>query len=121
MLIHASSTWKPEQKEIIKTEPFAPLMPLIEPMPYGAIIGWVKIGRILTTRQWLLERLETKVGNRVMWDNEVWFGDYSEGRYAWEIVQAKLIEPIAGVKGKLNLWNYEDHNQINSLLNNTAQ
>lgn len=107
-LIHASKTWKPEQRELIKKEPFAPLMNIIEPMPFGAIIGWVMPGRILTTEQWLKEQPKIPSGTAVRWDNEVWFGDYSDGRCAWEIVETKLFAyPIENVKGALSLWDYE--------------
>ncbi len=108
MLIHASATWKPEQKEIILTEPFAPLMHLIEPMPMGAIIGWVRVGRILTTEAWLREQPRIPAGTGLPWDNEVWFGDYGDGRCAWEIVEAfPFKNPITGVKGKLSLWDFD--------------
>jgi hypothetical protein len=41
------------------------------------------------------------------WINEYHFGDYSNGRFAWELTDIKkLPEPIAA-KGKQGLWNWE--------------
>lgn len=37
--------------------------------------------------------------------NEFVFGDYSHGRFAWELQDVKRIEPIPA-KGQLGLWNY---------------
>lgn len=34
------------------------------------------------------------------------FGDYTPGRFAWELEDVKQIEPIPA-KGQLNLWNYD--------------
>ncbi|MOA10279.1 hypothetical protein D3C78_1301620 [compost metagenome] len=39
--------------------------------------------------------------------HEYLFGDYSLGRYAWQLTDMiRLQEPIE-VKGKLGLWNYD--------------
>lgn len=37
--------------------------------------------------------------------NEFIFGDYSHGRFAWELQDVRRIEPIPA-KGQLGLWNY---------------
>jgi len=37
--------------------------------------------------------------------NEFAFGNYSEGRFAWDMRETKQIEPIPA-KGRLGLWNY---------------
>jgi hypothetical protein len=42
---------------------------------------------------------------KVVLDNELKFGDYSTGRYAWILEDIKQIKPIS-VKGQLSLWNY---------------
>jgi hypothetical protein len=38
--------------------------------------------------------------------NEFEFGDYSEGRYAWELVDVKVLQKPIPAKGQLGLWNY---------------
>ena len=39
-------------------------------------------------------------------ENELAFGDYSPGRYAWLLEDIKIIEPLAA-KGALGLWEWE--------------
>jgi activating signal cointegrator 1 len=39
-------------------------------------------------------------------DNEYNFGDYSEGRYAWELSNIKLLDKPIPAKGQLSLWEY---------------
>lgn len=44
--------------------------------------------------------------NKVKTDTDEYnFGFYSEGRYAWELKNVKLIDQIK-TKGKLGIWNY---------------
>jgi hypothetical protein len=39
--------------------------------------------------------------------NEFHFGDYSEGRYAWELADVKLLPEPIPAKGQQGLWNWE--------------
>lgn len=40
--------------------------------------------------------------------NEFYFGDYSDGRFAWQLDEVvKLQEPVPA-KGQLSLWNWEE-------------
>lgn len=57
------------------------------------------------------KKYETRSGNQMFGMtraiNEFHFGDYSEGRYAWELADVKqLPEPIRA-KGQQGLWNWE--------------
>lgn len=48
-------------------------------------------------------------GDAEILGNELVFGDYTPGRYAWELADVKqLPEPIS-VKGKQGLWNWENN------------
>lgn len=38
--------------------------------------------------------------------NEVYFGNYSEGRYAWELANLKVFPEPLPAKGKLRLWEW---------------
>lgn len=38
--------------------------------------------------------------------NELMFGDFSQGRYAWELANVRQIEPIPA-KGQQRIWNWE--------------
>ncbi len=39
--------------------------------------------------------------------DEWWFGNYEEGRYAWQLSDVQAIEPVPA-KGQLSLWNWDD-------------
>jgi hypothetical protein len=39
-------------------------------------------------------------------ESEYWFGDYSKGRFAWELLGVHALDEYIPAKGKLNLWEY---------------
>ncbi|MFO1443637.1 hypothetical protein KDN24_10515 [Bacillus sp. Bva_UNVM-123] len=39
--------------------------------------------------------------------DEWWFGDYSEGRYAWELMNLYVLPEPIPAKGLLCLWEWE--------------
>ncbi|GAA0361169.1 hypothetical protein GCM10009540_96120 [Streptomyces turgidiscabies] len=38
---------------------------------------------------------------------EYYFGDYSDGRFAWELTEVKQLPQPIPAKGKQRLWNWE--------------
>jgi len=38
---------------------------------------------------------------------EQYLGDFSAGRFAWELVNAKVLDEPIYCKGKQRIWNYE--------------
>jgi hypothetical protein len=38
--------------------------------------------------------------------NEYYFGNYSDGRFAWEMSDLKMLDKVILAKGKLGLWNF---------------
>ena len=62
-------------------------------LAYGAIIGYADlVGR------YPVEDIKNLAGTERL------FGDWSAGRYAWEIANAHMITPLP-YKGQLGLWN----------------
>jgi activating signal cointegrator 1 len=39
--------------------------------------------------------------------DEWWFGDYTEGRYAWELTNVQVLPKSVPAKGKLSLWEWD--------------
>jgi hypothetical protein len=39
--------------------------------------------------------------------DELYFGDWTPGRYAWELANVKILEKPTPAKGKQGLWNWE--------------
>lgn len=83
----------------------------IDNLPTGVIIAKANLKDCY-------EIYEEHMGNAVLMDknnyqvhwigkdsNEYHFGDYTHGRYAWELKDVEQIEHIPA-KGQLSLWNY---------------
>jgi hypothetical protein len=91
-----------------------------EKLPTGAIVATCQL---VACRQ--VERpsgasgmvwLSRNDGNGIGWGgklpNEYYFGDYSDGRYAWELTDInQLPEPIPA-KGQQGLWNWVDGERL---------
>jgi activating signal cointegrator 1 len=108
LLIHASSTWKRPQKQLIQSSPFNVFIKP-EELVFGAIIGWVEVGEIITTDEWL--KKDEVIQKLNLFRSRYWleelFGDYSYDRWAWEFKSfRKLKEPIV-IPGSLSLWNFD--------------
>lgn len=108
-LIHASLSKK--DSHLMGSRPFSDHMQAIGKIPYGAILGRAKLGRIITTEEWLKEMMNpgnmlNMTCNGDVWRDERCFGDYSAGRYAWELLEVeRFAEPIP-CRGSLSIWNY---------------
>ena len=51
--------------------------------------------------------LETEDGIYLPTEQEELFGDWSPGRYAWEIKNIKILKEPIPAKGKQRLWNWD--------------
>ncbi len=67
---------------------------LLGPVPFGAIIAYAEIVGCYPVDE---------IAN--VTEREKMFGDWSEGRYAWEIQHAVMIEQPIAYRGQLGLWN----------------
>lgn len=91
----------------------------VDNLPTGAVVALVQISEC-----WAIERLESELpappvklnlrsGRCKLWAGylgsslEYLVGDYSSGRYAWELTDInQLLQPIPA-KGQQGLWNWE--------------
>jgi hypothetical protein len=103
LLIHASVSLK--YARLCKSEPFKRRLAQIGELPYGKIIGWVKLGKIITTETWI-NKYKPDVLSEDNCD-EFLFGDYTPNRWAWEILEPVQWEFPIETKGSLSLWDYE--------------
>lgn len=51
--------------------------------------------------------LETEDGIYLPTEQELLFGDWTPGRYAWEVVNVKMLPEPIPAKGHQRLWNWE--------------
>lgn len=106
LLIHASAK-KPSRKERFffeQADYFKDHIDSMEHLPYGAIIGQVNLVAIQETG-WLLQHLEADPYHH--WAKELAFDDYSPGRYAWQLSDARELGYNLPLKGTLGLWEYK--------------
>lgn len=102
-LIHASESRK--YAHLMGQAPFSKHLSRLGALPYGAIIGWAKIGSIMRVEQWRQENLWPGMP-KALWPDEYFFGDYNPGRWAWQITEGGDFGVPTPAKGKLSLWDY---------------
>ncbi|CAI6074776.1 hypothetical protein PAECIP112173_02343 [Paenibacillus sp. JJ-100] len=86
-------------------------------LPTGAVIAKAVLNDVWSINRpygayGLVERLSLDSGRSICWGgympDEYHFGDYSDGRYAWQLDEVvQLHEPVPA-KGQLSLWNWEE-------------
>lgn len=111
--IHAS---KKIDKDVCEMEPFKSVLAkhgyTVSNLPIGAIIATTNLLDCLSisrTHQGYVKldgERKTSYNDPFEDEDEYAFGDYSKGRFAWELVDVKQIEPIPA-KGQQGLWNWE--------------
>lgn len=74
-------------------------------MPTGVILATCKLSNCLKVTENLAMAAFFDNGEMVT-DNEYYFGDFSEGRYAWELQDVQALENPIPAKGQLSLWEY---------------
>lgn len=76
--------------------------------PLGCIIGHAYLGRVMTTHDWVVMHNKIPFGGgdslRAMQEKRL--GDYSAGRFAWELLNVTKFRTPIPAKGMLGLWNY---------------
>ena len=101
MLIHASKNKK--SAPLMGTPPFSNYLIKLGILSYGAIIGRCRVGRIIRTEEWLKE---FKPSQGSPWFEEWHFGDFTPGRWCWEILEPEVFETPIRWPGSLSLWEY---------------
>lgn len=104
--IHAS---KKIDKETCRQEPFKSILTRHgyneKNLPTGSIIATSSINGCYQVLKDTGTSAIIDYGSFMISGNEYHFGDYTKGRFAWELHDIKQIDPIPA-KGQLGLWNY---------------
>lgn len=115
LLIHAAKTWNADLAALSRTEPFASVLRSLGVMwsdtnrpalPFGAIVGRVDVVECYPTEKVRANNEMPFVHDPGNWvavnDQELAFGDYSAGRFAWlcanPVAFARPI-PLRGAQG----------------------
>ncbi|WP_458414545.1 ASCH domain-containing protein [Schinkia sp. CFF1] len=83
-----------------------------EELPTAAIIATVDLVEChKVTADYMSMYDEEKAGTEnglLIEGNEWWFGDYTEGRYAWELTNLYVLPEPIQAKGQLSLWEWKE-------------
>ncbi|ANY67290.1 2-oxoglutarate dehydrogenase E1 [Paenibacillus sp. BIHB 4019] len=75
-------------------------------LPTGAVVATTQLVNCLKSVDTWTDGYELE-GRRFVYSPEYEFGDFTPGRYAWELTEVqRLAEPIAA-KGQQGLWNWD--------------
>lgn len=112
LLIHASKgfpNWS-RAMDLCFTEPFHSVLErhfncdienAFRMLPLGCILGSVTLANVMPTPQ-VADQL-----NHEDDEQELAFGDYSAGRYAWELLNPNPFPVTIPAKGMLGLWEFD--------------
>lgn len=89
--IHASITPHKKDERINK------LLKLVNPM-YGFIICKCNLVNVRLIDEEFIKTLSK---------DEIYYGNYEFGRYAWILEDVKILNNPIKAKGKLSIWNYD--------------
>ncbi|MFD2085975.1 ASCH domain-containing protein [Brevibacillus brevis] len=108
--IHAA---KKVDKEICLEEPFRSVLAkhgyTAENLPVGAVVATSILAACYKTNPFGLSdyvQLVSDEATKSIDGNEFAFGDYSRGRYAWEMTEVQLLADPVPAKGQQGLWNW---------------
>lgn len=75
-------------------------------LPFGKIIAKASLVDCVPITDGIFNTL-TELGYEFA-PNDIYFGDYTPGRYAWVLQNIEPLDEFIPAKGKLNIWNYEE-------------
>ncbi len=74
-------------------------------LPYGCIVATAEL--VDCHKMARDEYNVFRIKNKVISYNELLFGDWTPGRYAWEIAKVKMLNEPIPARGGQRLWNWE--------------
>ncbi len=76
-------------------------------LPLGQIIGFVDLTKIMHTEDWIQKYYSDEMNSMETHPEEILFGDYSDGRFAWQLKEPQLIKSEIKCNGALSIWEYD--------------
>lgn len=115
LLIHAG---KKIEKHICKSEPFFSVLNSnsideLDKLLTGLIIAKCNLIDCVKMSDWELDSSFNAVSatlenGQLIVGNELNFGDYTPGRFAWILDDVEILKEPIPAKGQLGLWNYKE-------------
>lgn len=75
-------------------------------MPTGVVVAIAQLTNCLKSIDTWTDGYELE-GSRLIFSPEYEFGDFTPGRYAWEISNVRMLPEPVPAKGQQGLWNWE--------------
>lgn len=105
LLIHASKGQKVGFDFCLQNEPSIQSLLTFKSLPFGAIIGCVKLEGVHKSETFFCQPEEPSRGKWIqIGEQEKAFGDYSPGRYGWLLSEPVMFNQPIPCKGSLGLW-----------------
>ena len=103
LAIHASKAFGYDEQLLCYSEPFRWVLQsagFVDPiqLPRGAVLA---IARLVGCR-----RVDRRTELPSVLSNEFAFGDFSEGRYLWDLEVLERLSPPQNAKGALGIWHW---------------
>lgn len=99
--IDKEACWQEEIRRALKRHEYDP-----GNLPTGAIVATAELSECLKSVDTWTDGYELE-GRRLIYSPEYEFGDFTPGRYAWELTDVKQLPEPVPAKGKLSIWEWE--------------
>ncbi len=96
--IHAAKGWTKADREFADELREMGVLPADEPLPLGAVLGTVRLDGLIRTHPDIVARHISPT--------EYMLGDYSPGRYGWELGAVERFPDPIPARGALGLWDW---------------
>lgn len=112
LAVHAAKAWRGEYRRLIGTHPaftagLAALGFLADyQIPRGAVLGIIRIDAIYQSRGGVLVDVTSGATIPLPGAPGIYYGDFSDGRYAWRRTVVDYFRTPVPAKGKQGLWRW---------------
>ena len=123
--IHASKTVPALVKKLCYEQPFISVLsaheigPSMAGLAFGSVIGVCNLANVLYIAEDGLRDYQHKNVGKIIaplpTGNELAFGDYSPGRFAWKLEKVHRLEKPIPIKGRQGLWNWDAPDEVLSV------
>lgn len=106
LAIHSSLEFSPQARALCRCEPFATALLGNEDLPLGCVVATCDLAAVIPTSA-DEGSLFAEVENDFP-EEELPFGDFSPGRYAWLLKNVRALENPLSARGALSLWDWDE-------------